>query len=714
MRLLLEALHRHAAATPDATAVVDGSGRMWTWSEVLATHRRIALAIERAATPCPTIVVRVPPGGAFWGAVLGVTAAGRNALLLPHDAPPAEMQRALQVEGGASEFNPAWLDSPGVGMHGAPPHDAPSRHALPTGGLVLLSSGTTGRSRYVLRSPDSVDRIAEGLVQADLYRAGDVVASVLPMSHAFGLEHAFLAPLLAGACVRQFDAFGDAFGEEVARCRATVLPVVPAAALALARQSHAGTCLRLAITAGSPLSPQARAEWHDAMKVELVDLYGATEVGTIWLDRGGGGVPMPSVEVQVIRTDEPGRVLACKPGEAGEIAVRTPTAASRIVAPVPGEPLLQDGWFRTGDLGVSCGAHRWRIVGRCKLIFDVAGRKVNPYEVEAAIDSHASVAASLVEPVEVGEGLHRVAAKVEVRAGVQPPSANDLRRHLSALLPTHAIPRSIEFVPRLPRTRSGKVLRAAAAQRTVDPQPVSPVQVRPAGMAQRSDRERWTRSLFDNSAAGYDASSGSPFLGAGRWYRARMLRATGLRPGSALLDVGAGTGLCSWLAQRIVGPTGRVLAVDPSPGMLEQARRRGVRETMQGSAERLPVGDACFDMVVMSYMLRHVDDLAMAFAEARRVLRPGGRILILEVTSPTQPLARGVFHAAMINAVPALGVLTSGRPSTFPMMRYWGETIRDAAPPQAVVAALSGAGFVGARHTRELGVFSSFRGIVPM
>lgn len=704
MRLLLDALHRHDAATPDAHAVVDGGGRAWTWREVHATHHRVAQAISRGATPCPTIVVRVPPGGAFWSAVLGVTAAGRDALLLPHDAPPAEVQRALQVEGGAVELDPGWLDAPGAGSH----------DASPPGGLVLLSSGTTGRSRYVIRSPDSLDRIAEGLVQADLHRAGDVVASVLPMSHAFGLEHAFLAPLLAGACVRQFDAFGDAFAEEVARCRATVLPMVPAAALALARQPHAGTRLRLAITAGSPLAPQARAEWQASMHVELVDLYGATEVGTIWLDRGDGGVPMPGVEVQLVRTDTPDHVVACQPGDEGEIAVRTPTAARRIVAPVPGEPLLQDGWFRTGDLGVACGAHRWRIVGRSKLIFDVAGRKVNPYEVEAAIDSHASVAASLVEPVEVGEGLHRVAARVEARAGVQPPSASDLRQHLSALLPAHAIPRSIEFVSHLPRTRSGKVLRTAAAPRHAAPQPVAPVQVRPAGMTRRSDREQWTRSLFDQSAAGYDASSGSPFLGAGRWYRARMLRAAGLRAGSALLDVGAGTGLCSWLAQRIVGPTGRVLAVDPSPGMLEQARRRGVRETMQGSAEKLPVDNASFDLVVMSYMLRHVDDLAQAFAEARRVLRPGGRILILEVTSPTQPLARGVFHAAMINAVPALGVLTSGRPSTFPMMRYWGQTIRDAAPPQAVVSALAGAGFVGTRHARELGVFSSYRGTVPM
>jgi demethylmenaquinone methyltransferase/2-methoxy-6-polyprenyl-1,4-benzoquinol methylase len=376
------------------------------------------------------------------------------------------------------------------------------------------------------------------------------------------------------------------------------------------------------------------------------------------------------------------------------------------------------------------------VIGRKKLVFDVGGLKVNPLEIEQAVETHPAVRRALVYPIHAGSDLCRVGLAVEVPnpldtaaagATLAKPTLSDLRAHLSPLVPPHALPRSLLVTSRLPQTPSGKLLRDTApegADAAVGPtredgirmqhdSSIPPVVRRPKGLEQQGDRETYTKRLFDETAKGYDHSSGAAFLRSGRWYRRRMLVKAGLKEGSAHLDVGSGTGLCAYLGQQIVGPSGRVVALDPSTGMLEVAKRRGVRETVEGRAEKLPFPDATFDVVSMSYMLRHIEDLIRAFSEARRVLKPGGRIVIFEVTRPEGLLTRSAFDLAMWWVVPGVGVIASGRPSTFPMMRYWAETIEDAARPDRIVEALDRAGFVGTRHLLELGVFSCYRGTAP-
>jgi demethylmenaquinone methyltransferase/2-methoxy-6-polyprenyl-1,4-benzoquinol methylase len=278
-----------------------------------------------------------------------------------------------------------------------------------------------------------------------------------------------------------------------------------------------------------------------------------------------------------------------------------------------------------------------------------------------------------------------------------------LRTFIAERVPAHAVPRTIAFVAQFPRSASGKVLRVAPAQ--------PPVVARPAPLRDRASREQWTQALFNNSAAGYDRSSGALMGGLGRAYRRRMLQAAGLRSGMSLLDVGSGTGVCALLAQEIVGAAGRVVALDPSSGMLAVARARGVRETVLGCAEQLPFPSASFDCVSMGYMLRHIEDMHTVFAEVLRVLRPGGRIVLLEVTSAQGAITAPLFRFTMRHVAPTVGVLASGRISTFPMMRYWADTIDDAVRPAVIVSALESAGFIGVRHATELGVMSYYRGV---
>ncbi len=730
MRSFLNALLAHAAREPVRLRVVDARGHgpavEWTNAALVDAVAGVARALieedagggaVRAARPAAPVLVATGSGGAFWAAMLGVVAAGRDAVPMAASAPRGLRDRVQQIVRPARELDAHAVEHLRRDGAAAWLAERLADRSWECGGVILLSSGTTGRSRFVRRSPSALEWIARGLLQAGLFRADDVVGSFLPMHHAYGFEHAFLAPLLAGAAVRQGESFGTGEAFDLLAGGVTVLPLVPSAAAALAESPWPTHQLRQLITAGSPLRPSVRERLARVAKVMPVDLYGATELGTIWLDHGRGGEPVDGVEVRIADPSVRDAIRPMPDGAEGEIVIRSATRYDRLLSDSASDESDDhvEGWFRTADLGVCDGQGRYRVTCRLKLVFDVGGLKVNPYDVEAALEEHPAVRVALVEPIVVGHGLARVGATVELVAQEVTDPA-ELRRFLAERVPAHALPRSIQFVERLERTPSGKVLRSPPRS-VEEPESIvvscSPVESRPEELVDRSKREAWTQALFNGTARGYDMSSGAAFLGTGCWYRRRMLLQSGLRRGVSLLDVGSGTGLCAWLAQSIVGEEGRVVSLDPSPGMLSVARARGVRETMVGQAEHLPFADDSFDFVTMSYMLRHIEDLATAFKEARRVLRPCGRIVILEVTRPKRGLARHAFRLAMRHLVPVVGVVASGRPSTFPMIRYWADTIEVAARPSAIVAALEGAGFVGVRHLSELGVFSHYRGTVP-
>lgn len=720
MRVAIEALIRHCADRPRAIAIVDApadpckaaTSESLTWLELAQRVSSIRARILARTPPAGRVAISVPSGWRFWVSVLATSVAGRTPCLLPHPV-PGQIRNRIARELGADTFvlDERFLSEVAAtcgSIHHGPPafparggHDG---HLDESTGAILLSSGTTGRSRFVVRSSAAIDRIASTLVDEELCTPGDRIASFLPMAHAYGFEHAFLAPILAGARMHALGRFTLERAATAISAGASTLPLVPitAQAIAEAGDEHLPSChgLRCVVTAGSPLPTSVRQRFERRFGLRVVDLYGASELGTIWLDRGDGGRPVRGVEIRLLGGN----------GGRGEIAVRSESMLTGFLdADGRCQPGTDAGFFATGDLGERDASGAYRVAGRLKLVFDVGGLKVNPIEVEQALETHPSVRRALVKPVAAGEALHRVAADVELQEGAREPTILEVRAHLEPLLAPHAIPRSLRVVDQLPRTESGKILREvqdAAA-------PIPPVLRRPKGLEQRVEREAYTQRLFDATARGYDSSSGAAFLRSGRWYRRRMLMKSGLKTGSSHLDVGSGTGLCAALGQEIVGPTGRAVALDPSTGMLEVARRRGVRETVEGRAESLPFTDASFDLVSMSYMLRHIDDLLLAFREARRVLRPGGRIVIFELTRPTSFGLRHAFDFSMYLVVPSVGVVASGRPSTFAMMQYWADTIVDAARPERIVEALDRSGFIGTRHLLELGVFSCYRGTAP-
>lgn len=224
------------------------------------------------------------------------------------------------------------------------------------------------------------------------------------------------------------------------------------------------------------------------------------------------------------------------------------------------------------------------------------------------------------------------------------------------------------------------------------------------------DRRRFLTSIFDDTAPDYDRIERVLAFGSGPWYRRMALQRAGLAAGARMLDVGIGTGLVSREALTIIGPAGSIVGVDPSPGMMGEAHLPGV-ELVEGRAEALPRPDASCNFLSMGYALRHIDDVSAAFAEFHRVLEPGGRLMVLEISKPASSLGTLVLKTYMRALVPLIARFVSKRRDTAHLWRYYWDTIEACIPPESIVEALRAAGFQRVERYVELGIFSEYRGV---
>lgn len=227
------------------------------------------------------------------------------------------------------------------------------------------------------------------------------------------------------------------------------------------------------------------------------------------------------------------------------------------------------------------------------------------------------------------------------------------------------------------------------------------------------DRGAWVDGLFNRTASHYDRLEALVGLGTGPWFRKACLREAGLAPGMRVLDVGTGTGLLASAAVRIIGDAAAVTAVDPSARMLEHAKVPAGVSLATGSAEELPVADSCIDFLCMGYALRHISDLSAAFAEFYRVIRPGGRVCILELTLPRGPMGRMILKTWLHGLVPKMAALVAPRSDAPLLMRYYWDTIAACVPPAAIMEALTEAGFVAVERRVNVAIFSSYRARKP-
>ena len=235
-----------------------------------------------------------------------------------------------------------------------------------------------------------------------------------------------------------------------------------------------------------------------------------------------------------------------------------------------------------------------------------------------------------------------------------------------------------------------------------------PHPVLPGHYASESERPAYVGRLFDASARHYDWINTVLSLGTGVRYRKDALIRSGLVASMRVVDVACGTGVITVQAARIVGGADRVISVDPSPGMREEALRKRAIQVLDGSAEHLPLPGASADFLVMGYALRHVSDLLMAFREFARVLRPGGRLLILEITAPESRVGRGLLRVYLRGVIPAIMRLGSRSAPARDLMVYHWDSIQNCVRPSTILAALADSGFRECGRHVEVGTFSEY------
>ncbi len=197
------------------------------------------------------------------------------------------------------------------------------------------------------------------------------------------------------------------------------------------------------------------------------------------------------------------------------------------------------------------------------------------------------------------------------------------------------------------------------------------------------------RSMFDRLAGRYDLlntllSGGSD----ARWRRAAA-RATGLQPGGRALDVATGSGK---LAEELRKLGGRVTGLGFSAGMLAvPAAGAPGPAYVRGDALALPFPDGSFDAATIAFGLRNLADPERGLAEMRRVLRPGGRAVVLEFIKPRQTIPGRVYRAYLAHALPRIGGLVSGQPRAY---RYLSETIDPYRTPEDLLGLARAAGWL--------------------
>ena len=234
----------------------------------------------------------------------------------------------------------------------------------------------------------------------------------------------------------------------------------------------------------------------------------------------------------------------------------------------------------------------------------------------------------------------------------------------------------------------------------------------PAYYANDDEHRAFLRRVFDDTASDYDRIERVLAFGSGPSYRRAALRRAGLANGAQVLDVGIGTGLVAREALALIGGQGRLVGVDPSPGMMNEVTLPGI-ELICGRAEALPRETGSSDFVSMGYALRHIDDVGAAFAEFFRVLRPGGRLLVLEISKPAGPVGTVLLKTYMRAVVPTIARVVAQRRDTAELWRYYWDTIEACIAPEQVMGSLRGAGFESVARHVELGIFSEYTAVKP-
>lgn len=209
-----------------------------------------------------------------------------------------------------------------------------------------------------------------------------------------------------------------------------------------------------------------------------------------------------------------------------------------------------------------------------------------------------------------------------------------------------------------------------------------------------ADKARRVRGVFDSVASRYDVMNDLMSLGLHRLWKAYAVSVAHVQPGQAVLDIAGGTGDLAEAFARKVGPSGQVVHTDINEAMLRTGRDRlldagVVLSSLVCDAEKLPFPDAHFDVVTVAFGLRNMTHKDRALREMCRVIKPGGKLLVLEFSKVAAPLAKP-YDWYSFQVLPRLGKLVAGDDASY---RYLAESIRMHPGQEELKALMKEAGF---------------------
>lgn len=222
--------------------------------------------------------------------------------------------------------------------------------------------------------------------------------------------------------------------------------------------------------------------------------------------------------------------------------------------------------------------------------------------------------------------------------------------------------------------------------------------------------------VFHSVAAKYDLMNDLMSGGVHRLWKRTTIELSGVRPGHSVLDIAGGTGDLSIKFSKLVGEQGRVILADINDSMLKVGRDRlidrGVMNNIsfvQTDAQYLPFEDNSIDCITIAFGLRNVTDKDMALRSMFRVLKPGGRLLVLEFSKPTNPVLEKIYDTYSFQILPRVGKLVAGDADSY---RYLAESIRMHPDQETLKAMMVNAGFSHCQYYNMTGgIVALHRGI---
>ena len=335
---------------------------------------------------------------------------------------------------------------------------------------IGYTSGTTGHPKGAMQSHRAVFLNTAAVFAVQTRTDRDVMLNALPLPHVYG-NVVMNGTFMVGATLVMMERFDPAVTlAEIQRHRATVLDGVPTMyAMMLADPALPGadlSSLRICTVGGQTMPAAKMAEWELRSGVPLLEIWGMTELAGAGTSNcsympnvhGSIGFALPGAEARVAAIDDPG--VTVPDGEPGELMIRGPLvmlgyygneAATRATI----EP---DGWMHTGDIASRDDEGHYFIVDRRKDLIITGGFNVYPAEIERVVASHPAVAMVAVGSVPDETHGELARAYVVLRPGVT-ATETEIIEHCRLHLAAYKLPRSVRFVPDLPKTSTGKVMR---------------------------------------------------------------------------------------------------------------------------------------------------------------------------------------------------------------------------------------------------------------